>query len=675
MEAIVEFDYDAEQEDELTLRVGNVIKNVVTAEGGWWEGELNGKKGMFPDNFVKLRSKETVVKKEEKREATQRKSVRELAIQFKDGVPMGATSAQKKKAPEVKSKKCKVLFDYKPENEDELELQVGNIIEFHREVEEGWWEGTLASKTGVFPSNFVEMIEEGEGDLPTEGERTSVTEKTSTGDKDVDFQEIKGKKIMGIGLGNIFQGGPIKLRNTAKKPDPGKGKPEEKEPVKPKQTETNPDAVKREKQTVERAVVRFAYTAEQPDELSLKEGDIVRVLDKNLEDEGWWRGEVNGKTGVFPDNFVELLPQQEEPVKAPKKPPPPSGKGLYPKLPDKTQAAAPAEEKLPVTKKELSARRKTVLTKHEVLKEEPAAEKPTSAPALKKPLAPPPVGKKPGPPQKPAEISAKPDSVKATDPPKPELKAGPTVKDTSRPSGPVENHHHGEGDKTDGNDTNFDMVESTSHKLVHLTALRAKGPKKRPPSTVLVLGDAEKDSEVDEPIAKPSNNVQPEKTLPLVQKEVKHVAETDRSKSAYRLGHVSNESHVSSGVRESKLYSSDTHTATPPPRPPEPSRFDTPPVVPAAPAASTASTVALTRLVEELQRELRDLKSHTVSKNEYNELRSEYQLLRQEFDQLRTTHTKKLRELMLEVDEEKKLRLNTQVEMERVKKLLAESNV
>lgn len=49
-----------------------------------------------------------------------------------------------------------------------------------------------------------------------------------TGDKDVDFQEIKGKKIMGIGLGNIFQGGPIKLRNTAKKPDPGKGKPEEK---------------------------------------------------------------------------------------------------------------------------------------------------------------------------------------------------------------------------------------------------------------------------------------------------------------------------------------------------------------------------------------------------------------------------------------------------------------
>ena len=62
----------------------------------------------------------------------------------------------------------------------------------------------------------------------------------------------------------------------------------------------------------ERAVVRYSYTAEQPDELTLKEGEVIRVLDKHLEDEGWWRGEVNGRIGVFPDNFVEILPTQEE---------------------------------------------------------------------------------------------------------------------------------------------------------------------------------------------------------------------------------------------------------------------------------------------------------------------------------------------------------------------------
>ena len=62
---------------------------------------------------------------------------------------------------------------------------------------------------------------------------------------------------------------------------------------------------------LERAIVRFSYTAEQPDELSLVEGQFVRVIEKNLEDDGWWKGEVNGKTGVFPDNFVELLPPEE----------------------------------------------------------------------------------------------------------------------------------------------------------------------------------------------------------------------------------------------------------------------------------------------------------------------------------------------------------------------------
>ena len=51
--ARVTFSYKAEQDDELSLEVGDVIKSIVDTDVGWCEGELNGKRGMFPNNFVK----------------------------------------------------------------------------------------------------------------------------------------------------------------------------------------------------------------------------------------------------------------------------------------------------------------------------------------------------------------------------------------------------------------------------------------------------------------------------------------------------------------------------------------------------------------------------------------------------------------------------------------------
>ncbi len=38
----------------------------------------------------------------------------------------------------------------------------------------------------------------------------------------------------------------------------------------------------------------------------MKEGDVIRVTNKDVT-EGWWEGELNGATGVFPNNFVEQL--------------------------------------------------------------------------------------------------------------------------------------------------------------------------------------------------------------------------------------------------------------------------------------------------------------------------------------------------------------------------------
>lgn len=66
--------------------------------------------------------------------------------------------------------------------------------------------------------------------------------------------------------------------------------------------------------------VRFAkalydYEAQTEDELSFPEGAIIRILNKdNQEDDGFWEGEFNGSVGVFPAVLVEDLaaPNGEE---------------------------------------------------------------------------------------------------------------------------------------------------------------------------------------------------------------------------------------------------------------------------------------------------------------------------------------------------------------------------
>lgn len=50
----MEFDYEAQQDDELSLTAGDIIVNIRRDEGGWWEGELGGRRGLFPDNFVRV---------------------------------------------------------------------------------------------------------------------------------------------------------------------------------------------------------------------------------------------------------------------------------------------------------------------------------------------------------------------------------------------------------------------------------------------------------------------------------------------------------------------------------------------------------------------------------------------------------------------------------------------
>ncbi len=50
--------------------------------------------------------------------------------------------------------------------------------------------------------------------------------------------------------------------------------------------------------------VRALHTFEptEPGELAFEKGDIIRVVDRGYKD--WWRGQLKGRTGIFPVNYV-----------------------------------------------------------------------------------------------------------------------------------------------------------------------------------------------------------------------------------------------------------------------------------------------------------------------------------------------------------------------------------
>ncbi|KAI3364060.1 hypothetical protein L3Q82_010879 [Scortum barcoo] len=342
-EVVVEYEYDALHDDELTLRLGDIIKNVrYIEEDGWMEGDLNGKRGLFPDNFVKELKKESKEVKETKNEPKEETSqaprreksagnVANLVQRMSTiGFPTGGFQPQPPAASKKpKKRQCKVLFEYQPLNEDELELKVGDIIDITEEVEEGWWSGNLNGKSGLFPSNFVKELdatgEDGEANDATADEADgSGMESTAT---PTSPQSASGngviaqpKKIRGVGFGDIFREGSVKLKVRLPSPETAERKekpipslPSAAKPAPhPNMTDSQRADGDSKSKVKEYCKVTFGFEATNEDELSLKEGDIIHILSKDTGEPGWWRGEIGGKEGVFPDNFVTMLPEAEK---------------------------------------------------------------------------------------------------------------------------------------------------------------------------------------------------------------------------------------------------------------------------------------------------------------------------------------------------------------------------
>ena len=74
-----------------------------------------------------------------------------------------------------------------------------------------------------------------------------------------------------------------------------------------------PKVAKKEEESTEALMLvkaNYDFTAELENELSLKKGDIIKVT-KRI-DEGWWVGSCNGKSGMFPSNYVSVVDEKKQ---------------------------------------------------------------------------------------------------------------------------------------------------------------------------------------------------------------------------------------------------------------------------------------------------------------------------------------------------------------------------
>ncbi|XP_070147499.1 SH3 domain-containing kinase-binding protein 1 isoform X3 [Ovis canadensis] len=607
------------------------------------------------------------IKKEMKKEPLSSKAPEKPMHEVSSGNALlsSETILRTNKRGERRRRRCQVAFSYLPQNDDELELKVGDIIEVVGEVEEGWWEGVLNGKTGMFPSNFIKELSGESDDLGISQDdqlsKSSLRETTGSesdgGDSSSTKSEgangtvataaIQPKKVKGVGFGDIFKDKPIKLRPRSIEVENDFLPVEKTIGKKLPPTAATPDSSKPEMDSRTKAKdyckVIFPYEAQNDDELTIKEGDIVTLINKDCIDVGWWEGELNGRRGVFPDNFVKLLPPDfEKEGNRPKKPPPPSAPVIK-------QGAGTTERKHEI--KKIPPERPETLPNRTEEKERPEREPKLDLPKPSVPAIPP---KKPRPPK--TNSLSRPGALP---PRRPE-----------RPVGPL-THTRGDGAKIDlvgssipgmldkdlsdrSNDIDlegFDSVVSSTEKLSHPTTSRPKATGRRPPSQSLTSSSLSSPDIFDSP----SPEEDKEEHVSLAHRGV------DASKKTSKTVTISQ-------VSDNK--------ASLPPKPGTMAAGGGGPAplssAASSPLSSSLGTVGHRANSPSLFGTEGKPKMEPVASSQaaMEELRTQVRELRSIIETMKDQQKREIKQLLSELDEEKKIRLRLQMEVNDIKKAL-----
>nr|XP_012222062.1 PREDICTED: sorbin and SH3 domain-containing protein 1 isoform X18 [Linepithema humile] len=260
------YNFVGQSSRELTFRRGDIIFVRRQVDKNWYEGEYNAMIGLFPSNYVEILPYD------------------------------GTMRTTPKKAHEGQAR---AKFNFIAQTNLELSLVKGELVVLTRRVDENWYEGRIGNRKGIFPISYVEVITE-----PGHRSETPIQSKpvASPAAHSLLANGSSGGK-MSMGPHHYVPSIPVNINTTQPHynslPRMGGSKLHISQLSETLHIETHSEPVPY------RAL--YNYKPQNDDELELKEGDTVYVMEKC--DDGWYVGssQRTGYFGTFPGNYVEKL--------------------------------------------------------------------------------------------------------------------------------------------------------------------------------------------------------------------------------------------------------------------------------------------------------------------------------------------------------------------------------
>ncbi|XP_020011896.2 dynamin-binding protein isoform X1 [Castor canadensis] len=166
----------AQLDEELDFREGDVITIIGVPEPGWFEGELEGRRGIFPEGFVELLGPLRTVG-----ESVSSGSGEDSVANGEVDVPLGEERGPDEDEEEPGTYGI-ALYRFQALEPNELDFEVGDKIRILATLEDGWLEGWLKGRTGIFPHRFVKLRPNARAEamtLPQEGSLAKTPENSS----------------------------------------------------------------------------------------------------------------------------------------------------------------------------------------------------------------------------------------------------------------------------------------------------------------------------------------------------------------------------------------------------------------------------------------------------------------------------------------------------------------